>query len=113
MAAAPLAWLHGFHLRALHLDVGASVPTHRRFEEEVLLMHKGVLARRVGRTGTSIFVLAIRLPYAPRSATPLRECRRVARWSVTWCAVVIDLPHPFSNDLFRSRYFQNRNRPVE
>ena len=48
MPAAPLAWPHGFHLRALHLDAGASVPGHRRFEEEVLLMHKGVL--RVGWT---------------------------------------------------------------
>jgi mannose-6-phosphate isomerase-like protein (cupin superfamily) len=43
MPAAPLSWLHGFHLRALHLEVGASLPWHRRFEEEVLLVHKGTL----------------------------------------------------------------------
>lgn len=43
MPAAPLSWRHGFHLRALHLDVGTTIPMHRRFEEEVLLVHKGQL----------------------------------------------------------------------
>jgi len=49
MPASPLSWLHGFHLRALHLKVGASLPWHRRLEEEVLLIHKGML--RVDWTG--------------------------------------------------------------
>lgn len=43
MPAGPLAWRHGFHLRSLHLDAGASIPLHRRFEEEVLFVHKGRL----------------------------------------------------------------------
>lgn len=49
MPASPLSWLHGFHLRALHLEIGASLPWHRRLEEEVLLIHKGML--RVDWTG--------------------------------------------------------------
>jgi mannose-6-phosphate isomerase-like protein (cupin superfamily) len=41
MRAGRLTWSHGFHLRALHLAGSAVVPSHARFEPEVLLMHKG------------------------------------------------------------------------
>jgi mannose-6-phosphate isomerase-like protein (cupin superfamily) len=41
--AGKMAWPHGFHLRRLVLDPGASVPLHVRVEEEVLLMHRGTL----------------------------------------------------------------------
>ena len=44
--AARLSWSHGFHVRALHLAPGASIPTHARDEEEVLLVHKGRLHLR-------------------------------------------------------------------
>jgi len=46
LPAAPLGWLHGFHLRALHLAPGAQIPVHRRLEEEVILMQSGRLAMR-------------------------------------------------------------------
>jgi quercetin dioxygenase-like cupin family protein len=41
--AGKMAWPHGFHLRRLVLDPGASIPAHARAEEEVLLMHHGTL----------------------------------------------------------------------
>lgn len=41
--AGRMAWPHGFHLRRLVLAPGASIPAHTRSEEEVLLMHRGVL----------------------------------------------------------------------
>ncbi|MBU8540375.1 cupin domain-containing protein [Falsiroseomonas tokyonensis] len=36
-------WPHGFNLRALRLESGASVPSHVREEEEVIFVHRGVL----------------------------------------------------------------------
>lgn len=41
--AGRLAWPHGFQVRALRLAPGARIPPHARFEEEVLLMHRGAL----------------------------------------------------------------------
>ena len=41
MPAGRLSWPHGFHLRALRLTPSALVPSHARFEPEVLLMHAG------------------------------------------------------------------------
>lgn len=41
--AGKMAWSHGFHLRRLVLAPGTSLPAHARNEEEVLLMHRGVL----------------------------------------------------------------------
>jgi mannose-6-phosphate isomerase-like protein (cupin superfamily) len=43
MPAGRLNWPHGFHLRALRMTKGASIPKHARLEEEVLLMHRGAL----------------------------------------------------------------------
>jgi mannose-6-phosphate isomerase-like protein (cupin superfamily) len=44
-APGPIAgwWPHGFNLRALRLESGASVPAHTRVEEEVIFVHRGVL----------------------------------------------------------------------
>ncbi|WP_203074802.1 cupin domain-containing protein [Falsiroseomonas ponticola] len=44
-APGPIAgwWPHGFNLRALRLESGATVPSHRRAEEEVIFVHRGVL----------------------------------------------------------------------
>lgn len=36
-------WPHGFNLRALRLQSGASVPSHIRDEAEVIFVHRGVL----------------------------------------------------------------------
>jgi mannose-6-phosphate isomerase-like protein (cupin superfamily) len=36
-------WPHGFNLRCLRLESGASVPSHRRAEAEVIFVHRGVL----------------------------------------------------------------------
>jgi mannose-6-phosphate isomerase-like protein (cupin superfamily) len=44
--AGPLAWPHGFHVRALRLAAGAGIPPHSRDEAEVLLMHRGELRIR-------------------------------------------------------------------
>jgi mannose-6-phosphate isomerase-like protein (cupin superfamily) len=41
MPAAPLGWPHGFQLRALFLEPGATTAPHCRVEEEVLLVHGG------------------------------------------------------------------------
>ena len=43
-----LARAHGFVLRALRLSPGATVPTHRRREEEVLFVQQGRLCVTVG-----------------------------------------------------------------
>jgi mannose-6-phosphate isomerase-like protein (cupin superfamily) len=43
MPAGSLNWPHGFHVRALNIAPGASIPRHLRIEEEVLLMHRGAL----------------------------------------------------------------------
>lgn len=43
MPAGRLTWPHGFHLRALRLSPSAMIPSHVRFEHEVLLMHAGNL----------------------------------------------------------------------
>jgi mannose-6-phosphate isomerase-like protein (cupin superfamily) len=43
MPAGRMDWSHGFQVRALAVDVGASTPRHSRLEEEVLLMHQGTL----------------------------------------------------------------------
>jgi mannose-6-phosphate isomerase-like protein (cupin superfamily) len=44
-APGPIAgwWPHGFNLRCLRLESGAAVPMHRRAEEEVIFVHRGVL----------------------------------------------------------------------
>ncbi len=44
-APGPIAgwWPHGFNLRALTLESGATVPSHVRQEEEVIFVHRGVL----------------------------------------------------------------------
>lgn len=38
-----MAWSHGFQVRALLIQPQACTPEHRREEEEVILLHKGVL----------------------------------------------------------------------
>ena len=48
VAAAPLAWQHGFHLRRLRFDPGARLPAHSRGEEEVWTIHEGNLRIRWG-----------------------------------------------------------------
>ena len=47
-----LGWPHGFSLRALGLAPGASVPAHRRREEEVIFVQKG--SCRIGVDGESL-----------------------------------------------------------
>ncbi len=43
LPAGKMAWSHGFHLRYLALDPGASGERHAREEEEVILIQTGVL----------------------------------------------------------------------
>ncbi|MDE0000831.1 MAG: cupin domain-containing protein [Rhodospirillaceae bacterium] len=40
---APLSWRHGFQLRQLAFEPGASTPVHSRIEEEVWTIHEGRL----------------------------------------------------------------------
>ena len=42
-----LAWEHNFVFRALEIDSGCHVPTHRRFEEEVIFVFDGTLVIEV------------------------------------------------------------------
>jgi mannose-6-phosphate isomerase-like protein (cupin superfamily) len=44
IGAGKLDWAHGFHMRRLRLEAGASTPSHRRSEPEVLFVHEGDLA---------------------------------------------------------------------
>jgi mannose-6-phosphate isomerase-like protein (cupin superfamily) len=43
LGAGKMAWSHGFQLRHIAVAPGATSRPHRRFEEEVILMHKGRL----------------------------------------------------------------------
>ena len=36
-----MAWPHGFHLRRLQLEPGAKIEQHKRYEEEVIIVHRG------------------------------------------------------------------------
>lgn len=45
-AAGILGWPHRFQLRRLQLEPQAEVPSHRRAEEEVLIVHRGTLQVR-------------------------------------------------------------------
>lgn len=49
---ARMGWEHGFQVRALKVQSGATTPLHQRVEEEVLLMHAGSL--RVSWSGGEI-----------------------------------------------------------
>lgn len=43
IAAGPLAWRHGFHLRRLDIAPGAGIAPHAREEKEVVFVHRGEL----------------------------------------------------------------------
>ena len=43
LPAGRMAWPHGFHLRHMAIEPGASCRKHRRQEEEVIMLHKGEL----------------------------------------------------------------------
>jgi quercetin dioxygenase-like cupin family protein len=43
VAAAPLGWPHGFHLRRVTLAPGARTPSHVRREAEVIFVHEGTV----------------------------------------------------------------------
>lgn len=44
IVASKLGWKHGFVVRALKLQAGASIPPHQRAEEEVIFVHQGSLS---------------------------------------------------------------------
>lgn len=44
LQAGRMAWPHGFHLRHMTVEPGVSSKRHTRAEEEVILMHKGILS---------------------------------------------------------------------
>ncbi|MFT6033015.1 MAG: mannose-6-phosphate isomerase-like protein (cupin superfamily) [Arenicella sp.] len=43
MAAGKMGWPHGFQLRRMHLEPGAVIDRHLRFEEEVVIVQQGSL----------------------------------------------------------------------
>lgn len=51
IATGKMGWPHGFHLRRLRFEAGASVPSHRRGEPEVLFVQRGELTVRSGADG--------------------------------------------------------------
>jgi len=47
MGAGKMDWPHGFHVRHMRIEPGASTDGHFRREEEVILMHRGALSIRL------------------------------------------------------------------
>ncbi|TDF35618.1 cupin domain-containing protein [Alteromonadaceae bacterium M269] len=43
IGASSLSWPHNFVVRALSFEGGATIPAHKRFEEEVIFIHEGEL----------------------------------------------------------------------
>ncbi|WP_435275388.1 cupin domain-containing protein [Psychrobium sp. nBUS_13] len=43
ISTSKLGWKHGFVVRGLKLQSGASVPAHKRAEEEVIFVHQGAI----------------------------------------------------------------------
>ena len=43
ITASKLGWKHGFVVRALKFQAGATIPSHHRVEEEVIFVHQGSL----------------------------------------------------------------------
>ncbi|MEM9400942.1 MAG: cupin domain-containing protein [Pseudomonadota bacterium] len=43
LVAGKMDWRHGFHVRYVAIDPGTATPTHRRHEEEVVMVHAGAL----------------------------------------------------------------------
>jgi len=41
---AKIGWSHGFHLRDIEMQASAEIKSHRRSEEEVVIVHKGTVA---------------------------------------------------------------------
>lgn len=42
-----LNWSHGFCVRALKFQLGSAIPSHKRFEEEVVFVQKGLVKMRI------------------------------------------------------------------
>jgi quercetin dioxygenase-like cupin family protein len=63
-----LAWDHGFVLRALRFEPGASVPAHLRREEEVIFVQEGMLCITVDGAG-------VQLGPGDTFTTPIGGCR--------------------------------------
>ena len=77
-----LAWKHGFALRALRFVPGASVPPHRRQEEEVLFVQQGRLHVTVGDE-------SLELRTGDTFTTPLGAARSFGNDSAEACVVYV------------------------
>ncbi|MFC3122471.1 cupin domain-containing protein [Agaribacter flavus] len=82
LPASKLGWNHGFVVRALKLEPGASIPLHIRFEEEVLFVHQGQL------TVTSNEESCV-LTKGDNFSTPIESQRSFTNQSNTDCIVYI------------------------
>jgi mannose-6-phosphate isomerase-like protein (cupin superfamily) len=82
LPAGHLGWPHGFSLRALSLSPGASIPEHRRREEEVIFMQKG--SCRINVDGESLD-----LNPGDTFTIPLNASRSFTNESVEDCVVYL------------------------
>ena len=68
ISASKLGWKHGFVVRALKLQAGATIPAHTRAEEEVIFVHQGSLLITVDEE-------AIKLVAGDNFTTPIGSTR--------------------------------------
>lgn len=77
-----LAWAHGFVLRALRCAPGASVPPHRRAEEEVVFVQAGALRMTVDGE-------VVDLGEGDTFSTPVGASRSISNHGPEQCVVYI------------------------
>ena len=91
LAAAQMAWEHGFSSRRLQLDANTKVASHQRSEEEVLFIHKGTLDITVDGE-------AFTLAEGDLMTVPVNATREFANSGTTVCDVIVvrgaDQPKP-------------------
>ena len=91
IAASKLGWKHGFVVRALKLQAGATIPSHQRAEEEVIFVHQGSLSITVDAE-------TIHLVAGDNFTTPIGSERSFSNLSATETVCYItrrgDIPQP-------------------
>jgi quercetin dioxygenase-like cupin family protein len=91
IVASKLGWEHGFVVRALKLQAGATIPSHQRAEEEVIFVHQGTLSITVD--GESIQLVA-----GDNFTTPIGSERSFSNLSGTESVCYVtrrgDIPQP-------------------
>ncbi len=91
IVASKLGWKHGFVVRALKLQAGATIPSHCRAEEEVIFVHHGSLSITVDAE-------TIHLVAGDNFTTPIGSVRNFSNLSGTELVCYVtrrgDIPQP-------------------